>query len=123
MKNQRFIILLIITNLSLLFMFFVRNVQENSTDTVPIIRARVIEMVDSNGITRAQFKVESTGETVFRLRDAKWTIRMKMSAAEDGSGFLLLDDETNPAFHVLALKNGTSMVLSDKSGWKKEIKK
>lgn len=93
------------------------------SNVAPILRANIIELVDSKGITRVQFKIEETGETVFRMRDGQGTIRMKMSAAEDGAGFLLLDDETNPAVHVLATKPGTSMVLSDKTGWKKEIKR
>ena len=79
-----------------------------------IVRARVIEMVDENGQTRGQLKVETGGEAVFRLRDARGAIRVKLGASDDGAGLLLLDNETNPAVHLLAKPGKTSLTLAEK---------
>lgn len=78
-----------------------------------VLRARAIELVDGGGRVRAQLEVEDSGEVVFRLRDAQGTIRVKIGAAEDGSGLLLLDEKTEPGVHLLAKDDGTSLVLSD----------
>ena len=78
-----------------------------------VLRARAIELVDERGQARAQLEVEDSGEVVLRLRDAKGTIRVKIGAAEDGSGLLLLDEKTEPGLHLLAKDDGTSLVLSD----------
>ncbi|HUP25871.1 MAG TPA: hypothetical protein VNB06_23385 [Thermoanaerobaculia bacterium] len=78
-----------------------------------VLRARAIELVDVRGQVRAQLDVEESGEVVFRLRDASGTIRVKIGAAEDGSGLLLLDEKTEPGVHLLAKSDGTSFTLSD----------
>ena len=78
-----------------------------------VLRARAIELVDAEGRVRAQLQVEDTGEVVFRLRDASGTIRVKLGAAEDGSGLLLLDERTEPGVQILAKESGTSLTLAD----------
>jgi hypothetical protein len=43
---------------------------EAETDgTTPVVRAEMIELVDGNGLMRAQFKTEENGTVVLRLRD------------------------------------------------------
>ena len=42
------------------------------------------ELVDDSGQVRANLKVETGDEVVFRLRDAKGTVRFKLGASEDG---------------------------------------
>jgi hypothetical protein len=79
--------------------------------TPPVIRAQAIELVDSKGQVRAQLNVESSGEAVFRMRDAGGTIRVKIGADADGSGLLLLDESTEPAVHMLAKRSGTSVTI------------
>jgi len=85
------------------------------------VRARAIELVDQHGQVRAQLNVESNGEAVFRLRDPKGQIRVKIGAGADGSGLLLLDGSTEPGIHIQAKSTGTSMVLSNKGGQRRVI--
>ena len=85
------------------------------------VRARAIELVDRHGHIRAQLNVESNGEAVFRLRDSKGEIRVKLGAGGDGSGLLLLDGATEPAIHMLANDTGTSVILTSKGGQRRVI--
>ena len=84
------------------------------------ISVKEFELVDTNGHQRASIKVEEDGEVVFRLRDAKGTIRVKLGASEDGSGLVLLDDSTSVGIHALAKKKETSLTLINKEGEKRE---
>lgn len=123
MKAKQLIIFLVIINLTVLF-YLVSTAQTNSNKTLspsPIIRARAIELVDDRGQSRALLNVEANGETVFRLRDAKGTIRVKMGASMDGSALLLLTDSTNPGIHALAKSDGTTLTLINKDGQKRTI--
>src|SRR5687767_14967942 len=79
-----------------------------------VLRVRMLELVDESGQVRANLKVETGGEVVFRLRDAKGTVRVKLAASADGSGLLLLDDRTEPAVHLLAAPGGTTVTLAGK---------
>ncbi len=87
-----------------------------------VLRARMIELVDESGQVRANLKVEQGGEAVFRMRDAKGTIRVKIGASEDGSGLLLNDDRTEPGVQLLAKRTGTTITLSEKDKEKRVIK-
>ena len=85
------------------------------------LRARAIELVDQHGRVRAQLNVETNGEAVFRLRDPKGEIRVKLGAGGDGSGLVLLDGATEPAIHMLAKDAGTSVTLRSKEGQRRVI--
>jgi len=94
MKTHRFMIALTVINLVILIVALVQT-RSIAVQTVPsVLRARAIELVDVRGKVRAQLNVESNEEVVFRMRDAKGTIRVKLGANEDGSGLVLLDDRT-----------------------------
>lgn len=90
-----------------------------AADAAPVVRARLIELVDQGGQVRAQLKTEDSGEVVLRLRDPKGQIRVKLGASERGSGLLLNDERTEPAVHVLAGLSGldhkpvTGITLAD----------
>ncbi|HEY4654022.1 MAG TPA: hypothetical protein VIH22_05890 [Cyclobacteriaceae bacterium] len=88
-------------------------------DTFDKISVREFELVDDQGKQRVSIKVESEGEVVFRLRDKNETIRIKIGADEEGSGFVLLDENTNPGIHALVKKDGTSFTVMDKDGRKR----
>lgn len=84
------------------------------------ITVREFEVVDDSGKKRASIKIEPGGEVVFRLMDKTGTIRVKMGAGEDGSGLVLLDDQTNPRMHALAKKSSTTLTITDADGKKRE---
>ena len=79
-----------------------------------VLRARVIELVDGAGQVRASLKTEPSGEVVLRMTDAEGAIRVKLGASESGAGLLLTDDRSEPGVHMLAQREGTSLVLSEK---------
>jgi hypothetical protein len=66
------------------------------------LRAERLELVDSKGQLRGQLHIEASGEVVFRLRDEKGQIRVKLGASEKGSGFILMDDQTEPGVQMLS---------------------
>ena len=96
-----------------LVLLLVAVVRERPADgqAIPeVVRAKAIELVDSNGRVRAQINV-SGDEVIFRLRDAKGTIRAKLGADASGSGLLLNDETTRPGVHLLATRTRTSLAL------------
>lgn len=90
-------------------------------DPVKVLRAQKIELVDEKGKVHASMKIEENGETVFRLMDSDGTIRVKLGASKEGSGLVLLNDETSPGLHALAKADGTSLTLTNKNGQKQTI--
>jgi hypothetical protein len=114
MGGRRFLIALTGTNALVLAGLLIHSNHLAAASDQETVRARAIELVDQHGRVRAQLNVESNGEAVFRLRDAKGEIRVKLGAGGDGSGLLLLDGATEPAIHMLAKDSGTSVTLTSK---------
>jgi len=122
MKTHRFMIALTVINLVILIVALVQT-RSIAVQTVPsVLRARAIELVDERGKVRAQLNVESNEEVVFRMRDAKGTIRVKLGANEDGSGLVLMDDRTEPTVQIRANRAGPSVKLIDKNGQERVIR-
>jgi hypothetical protein len=74
-----------------------------------VLRARAIELVDGRGEVRAQINVERSREVVFRLRDQRGRIKVKIGASRAGSGLLLLNESTEPGVQALAGAEQTSV--------------
>jgi len=109
MKSQRLGILLTLFNLVLILLLVTQaGFTTTPTATSAITKTNLLELVDNRGLVRAQLKVESDGEVVFRLRDTNGTIRVKLGAGDTGSGLLLLDETTEPAIHMIARRAGTT---------------
>ena len=89
-----------------------------SQDTFDKITVRGFELVDKNGKERVTIQVYDEGEVVFRLRDDKGNIRVKLEAGEEGSGFVLLDNN-DAGIQALAKKNSISISQFDKDGKKR----
>ena len=81
-----------------------------------VVRARTWELVDGRGQTRASMEVAPGGDVVLRLRDRTGTIRVKLSAGENGSGLLLLDNSTEPGVQLDAGASGSSLKLTNRNG-------
>lgn len=119
MKTQNNIIAFLL--MALTISIFVSARPASDQTVLPIVRTQQFELVDKNGKVRASIKVEDSGETVFRLMDEDQTIRVKLAGSKEGSGLVLLNNETNPGVHMLAKKDRTSFTITDQSGKKKEI--
>jgi hypothetical protein len=108
MKIYRLVIAMTVINLVLLLLTVTRAGRTTTQAESPILRGRVIELVDDRGQVRSRLNVEPSGEVVLRLIDQNGTIRVKLGAGEDGSGLVLLDEATEPAIHMIARQVGTS---------------
>jgi hypothetical protein len=116
MKVHRVAVAVTVINLALLLAVLARARASAVQSTAPVLRGRVLELVDPRGQIRARLNVESNGEVVFRLLDQKGTIRVKLGASEDGSGLLLANDATEPGVHILAKSDGSRLRLTNKDG-------
>ena len=105
----------ILLSVTLLIMAF-----RPASSTFDKITVHEFELTDQGGVKRASIKVEPEGEVVFRLHGQKGTIRVKIGAADDGSGFVLLDEKTNPDVHILAKKDRVGLTITGKDGKKRE---
>jgi hypothetical protein len=76
-----------------------------------VLRARAFELVDGRGQVRAQIDVERNREVVFRLRDQRGRIKVKIGASRAGSGLLLLNESTEPGIQALAGEQETSVTV------------
>lgn len=121
MGTRRLVIVLTTMNVLVLAVLLFRSSHLAAASDPGTLRARAIELVDEHGRVRAQLKVESNGEAVFRLRDHKGEVRVKLGAGEDGSGLLLLDGATEPGVQMLAKESGTSVTLTSKGGQRRVI--
>ncbi len=121
MKNQRLTVAITAVNITILIFVLAQARSDATQNVAPALRARSLQLVDERGQVRAQFDVESNGEAVFRLRDAKGAIRVKLGASEDGSGLLLLNEATEPGVHILSKRAGASVTLAGKDGQKRVI--
>src|SRR3990172_8852349 len=122
MNMNRLTVALTVINLALLI-FLLAQGRAIANQTIPqVLRVRAFQLVDENGEVRAQLNIDETnGEVVFRLMDAKGTIRVKMGASEEGSGLLLINHLTEPGVQILADQNGSSLTLTEEGGAKRVI--
>jgi hypothetical protein len=65
--------------------------------------------------------VESTGEAVFRLRDSRGEIRVKLGAGTDGSGLVLLNGATETGVHMQVKGRETTLTLRNQDGQRRLI--
>jgi hypothetical protein len=117
MKVHRVAIALTLLNFCLLLVTIVQTRPVTAQSVAPVLRGRAMELLDEHGQVRAQLTVEpNNNEAVFRLRDSKGTIRVKIGASEDGSALLLLNETTEPGVHILSKRSEVSMTLKARDG-------
>ena len=130
MKTQRFAVALTIINLALTVFLLAQlrraTAEElgTSQQTVPVLRGRALEIVDTQGRIRASISVEppvtvdskAYPETVLlRLSDPKNGPVVKLTAAEDGSA-LGMSDDAEGGIHISARDTGSFVKVTDKRG-------
>ena len=101
MNSARLSFVLTTINLAILGLVLTQH-RGSAPDPGAVLRGRALELVDDHGKVRAKLDAEPGGEVVFRLMDADGTIRVKLGAGEGGSAFVLLDEDTEPAIHMVA---------------------
>lgn len=114
MRVQRVAVVLTAINLLVLLSSLAWPRSQNANEVTPVLRGRVFELVDERGQLRSRLNVESNGEVFLRLLDQEGTIRVKLGAAKDGSGLVLMNDATEPGAHILAKATGSSLRLANK---------
>lgn len=117
MKNQRFALLISTINL-IIILFIAASPDQKDFEK---IRVKEFEVIDQKGVMRAAIKIEPDGEVMLRLRDKTGTIRVKLGANEDGSGLVLLNDNTEVGIHALAKKKESTFVVVGKDGKKRQL--
>jgi hypothetical protein len=122
MSARHFTTLLLCLNASLLGLVLLRTT--NAAPAADTVRARMLELVDDKGVVRAQINTEDDGEVVFRLRDRRGNLRVKLGAGDGGSGLLLADDQTQIGVHLqsgnsrLTGARATGITVADPTGAK-----
>lgn len=107
-NTNRLAIVVTIVNLVLLVVLLSQARPAVAQNDDAVLRGRSLELVDAKGQVRAEFKVEADGEALFRMRDSRGTIRVKLGAGDDGSGLLLLDGATEPGVQIIARRSATA---------------
>ena len=121
MNTNRLPLLLTVVNILLLSAVLIQGSVIASEPVPDVLRVRAFELVDEEGQVRAQFSVEESGEVVFRLRDEHGVIRVKLGASQEGSGLVLINDQTEPGVQILARPGETVLTLSEQGGEKQVI--
>jgi hypothetical protein len=129
MKLSHLVLALILVNVALVVVLIARGTESNAAPVAqPVLRAQLIELVDSRGVVRGQLKTEDDGEVVLRLRDQRGNIRVKLGAGDTGSGLLLADDQTDVGVQILSgissatQQRSTMITLADPRGVKRVIR-
>lgn len=120
MNTNRLPLMLTLVNILLLIAVLIQG-RMIASDVPDVLRVRAFELVDEDGQVRAQFSVEESGEVVFRLRDEHGVIRVKLGASQEGSGLVLINDQTEPGVQILARPGETVLTLSEQGGEKQVI--
>lgn len=118
MKTQRISIVLFLLNIALMLLLSAKPQQQ----TFQKITVQEFELVDKEGHIRANIVAYPAGEVVFRLKDAKGTVRVKLGAGEDGSGLVMLNNSTEVGIHAIAKTKGSFISVVNPDGKKQEIK-
>jgi hypothetical protein len=141
MKNQRVLTALTLVNLVLIFVSIRQTPSAEANGPAPLLRARGLEIVDTQGKVRASLQVIPEGPSrradgsliepngkiypeavVFRLIRPDGRPSVKIATTEQGSG-IDLSGGIDPTYLVLSAEGGdTSVSLTNKDGRRQVIK-
>jgi hypothetical protein len=136
MKTQRLAIALTALNLVILMFVLFRINSAKSSDVVPVLRGRALEIVDDQRRVRAMIRVFPANPTakmpdgtmgypetvLLRLIDSKGAPNVKISATEDGSAGSFAGESNPTHVQLLARGTSTSLKLVNKDGREQLIK-
>jgi hypothetical protein len=97
MNTQRIAIALTALNLVLLSCAAVQ-----SQSRTPELRAAAFVLVDESGVVRARLGLKGSDTAELDLFDRTGAIRIKLSAAQSGSGLVLGDETGQVGIHLLS---------------------
>lgn len=78
-----------------------------------VVRARLIELVAADGKVVGQLHTAEDGSGNLRLRSGNGEVRVKLGASKDGSGLVLLDNNTEPGVILHAQGGGGVASLAE----------
>lgn len=79
-----------------------------------VARTKLIEIVDGKGQVVAQLHSSEDGGGQLRLRSSSGAVRVKLGSTADGSGLILMDNDSEPAIVHSVGRSGTSLTLAQK---------
>lgn len=94
---------------------------KESPQTHEVLRARLIELVNSNGQTVGQIYTGDDGAGNLRLRSAQGEIRVKLGATTEGGGLIVMNRKTEPAAWLSVAAEQGTLRLSGPQGATKVI--
>jgi hypothetical protein len=107
------IALLLALHLAVLLGFASRPIQ-GSAEVQDVLRARLIELLTTDGRVVAQLHTDADGGANLRLRSGTGEVRVKLGASRDGSGLILMSGSTEPALWLSAASAGTTLTLAER---------
>jgi hypothetical protein len=135
MKTQRLLVALTVLNIGVLMVQLFQMHRVEADSVAPVIRGKMLEIVDDQGKVRASIKLhppDKTGKTnngtpypetvMFRLIDPEGRPFVKMGGSEEGSGLALLGETDTTAVILKAERTECSMKMSNNNGRQQLIK-
>ena len=92
MKTERLAVGLTLVNLLLLIFLLAQMRRAGAEQVAPVLRGRALQIVDAQGLTRAEILVHGPETVLFRMGDQHHRPVVKLTASEQGSGLGLSDD-------------------------------
>jgi hypothetical protein len=130
MKTQRIALAITIVNLILTIFLLSQIYRTKANEIAPVLRGRALEIVDAQGVIRANILVHGPEtingklypETVlFRMADPKSGPVVKMTASAKGSA-LGLSDDAEAGVQLIAKDTGSFVKVVDKQGREQTLK-
>ena len=86
-----------------------------------VLRARLIELVDEDGRTRAQLHLGADGGGNLRLYGGNGEVRVKLGGTTEGGGLILMDARTEPSVLLAADQRGPVLDLTNANGQQRRV--
>jgi hypothetical protein len=78
-----------------------------------VVRAKLIELVAPDGKVVGQLHTSEDGSANLRLRSGSGEVRVKLGASKNGSGLVLLNNNTEPGVTLYAQDDGGAATIAE----------